>query len=155
MESVVHETDEQRYAKVAAVIAEVHVNATDNEATSGAEDEDEDEVIHVAPMHITRSTSAAAAADGDGDVTTCGDGAFEVGAEGANCGDEQEVVSVRIPVDGKIRLATGTKTICLGDPINVDNNLTVKEKAVNKEKLARKWVKALKGMCNDAKRGLE
>ena len=34
MESVVHETDEQRYANVAAVIAEVHVNATDNEATT-------------------------------------------------------------------------------------------------------------------------
>ena len=152
------ESDEQRYANVAAVIAEVHVNATDNEeATSGAEDEDEDEVTYEAPMHITRSNSAAADGDRDGDVTTGGDGAFEVGAEGANGGDEQEVVSVTIPVDGKIRLTTGTKTICLGDPVNVlgDSNMTAKVKSVNKEKLARKWVRALKGMCNDAKRGLE
>ena len=124
------ESDEQRYANVAAVIAEVHVNATDNEeATSGAEDEDEDEVMYEAPMHITRSNGAAAAADGDGDVTTGGDGALEVGAEGANGGDEQEVVSVTIPVDGKIRLTTGTKTICLGDPVNVlgDSNMTARE----------------------------
>lgn len=34
MGSGVHEADDQRYANVAAVIAEVHVNATDNEATT-------------------------------------------------------------------------------------------------------------------------